>query len=145
MTEIEIATCSYGEFRPEMGYPVRTSRGAPKWFTYPYMSWENVFPSYAMLNMALDQYRPRYLQMLDQRGTETLMGDLQFMSQEYAKVNGGEVKPLVLLCYEKLSKGPDQWCHRSMLAGWLERNCGLAVAEFGAKLVPPPDPEPTLF
>lgn len=60
---IEVATCSYGEFRPEMGYPIRTSRGAPKWFTHPYMSWENVFPTYAMLQLPFEQYQPRYLQM----------------------------------------------------------------------------------
>lgn len=67
---IEVATCSYGEFRPEMGYPIRTSRGAPKWFTHPYMSWENVFPTYAMLQLPFEQYQPRYLQLLEKHGAE---------------------------------------------------------------------------
>lgn len=142
---IEVATCSYGEFRPEMGYPIRTSRGAPKWFVYPYMSWENVFPTYSMLQLPFEQYQPRYLGMLEKHGADKLLGDLQFMSEEYAKANDGEVRPLVLLCYEKLSKGPDNWCHRTQLAGWLTRRCGLHIEELGAQLPPPPEPEQVLF
>lgn len=142
---LEVATCSYSEFRPEMGYPIRTSRGAPKWFTHPYMSWENAFPTYAMLKLPFEQYQPRYLQLLEKHGPEKLLGDLQFMSEEYARVNGGEVRPLVLLCYEKLSKGPDTWCHRTQLADWLTRRCGLHIEELGAQLCPPPEPEPTLW
>lgn len=145
---IEVATCSFGEYRPEMGYPIRTSRGAPKWFTFPYMNWENVFPSYPLLTMELERYEPRYLAMLDRIGPDVLLGDLYYMAEEYAKANGGVVKPLVLLCYEKLSKGPDNWCHRTMLAGYLQRNFHMPVPELGACLadhVPPPDPEPTLF
>ena len=145
MTGIEIATCSYGEFRPEFGYPVRTSRGAPKWFIYPYMSWDNVFPSYSMLQMEYDRYRPRYLELLNNHGPVKLRGDLEYISEEYAKANDGEVRPLVLLCYEKLSKGPDQWCHRTLLADWLQQKLNLNVTELGAQLAPPIDPEPTLF
>ncbi len=144
---IEIATCSFGEFRPEMGYPIRTSRGAPKWFTYPYMNWDAVYPAYYMLSLEYDDYRPRYLRQLNDLGFEKLLGDLEFRSEEYAKVNGGEVRPLVLLCYEKLSKGPDQWCHRSLLAEFLETGFGSPVVELGAKLeaFDPPEPPLALF
>lgn len=142
---IEVATCSYGEFRPEMGYPIRTSRGAPKWFTYPYLSWENVFPSYSMLQLEFDEYRPRYLAMLEKHGADKLRGDLEFMSAEYAKANDGEVRPLALCCYEKLSKGPSNWCHRTLLGSWIQQNLGVGVVELGAQLAAPIDPEPTLF
>lgn len=142
---IEIATCSYGEYLPEMGYPVKTSRGAPKWFEHPYMGWDNVFPRYSMLQLQYAEYRVKYLQMLHILGKEKLRGDIEFIAEEYAKVNDGEMRPLVLLCFEKLSKGPDNWCHRTMLAGHLEKHLGFKVVELGATKTVTIDPEPTLF
>lgn len=146
---MEIRTCSFGEFRPEFGYPIRTSRGAPKWFSYPYMCWESVYPKYHWLQLPYDEYRPRYLRHLNEQGMDKLLGDLEFMSEEYAKANDGEVKPLTLLCYEKLSK-PEAWCHRTLLAEWLETGFGSPVVELGAKPesldpVPPPEPPLALF
>lgn len=35
---------------------------------------------------------------------------------------------LVLLCYENLSEG-DAWCHRRLLAEWLEAQLGISVPE----------------
>lgn len=145
MSLIEIATCSFGEYRPEMGYPVKTSIGSPKWFAFPYMSWENVFPRYSMLKLPFEDYRRKYLQMLHIHGKEKLRGDIEYMAEEYAKANGGEMRPLVMLCFEKLSKGPDQWCHRTLLAGHLTKHLGFDVVELGATLAEPIDPEPTLF
>lgn len=147
VSDIEIATCSFGEFRPEMGYPIRTSIGAPKWFSHPYMNWDNVFPKRYFLSLEYDDYRPRYMEMLHKHGVEKLRGDLEFMSEEYAKVNDGEVRPLVLLCYEKLSKGPANWCHRTMIAEYLETDFGTNVVELGAQLtqVDPPEPPLALF
>ena len=145
MSIIEINTCSFGEYLPEMGIAVRTSRGAPKWFPYEYMSWETVFPSYSMLQLEYEQYRVKYLQMLHIKGKDKLLGDIEYMVSEYAKFHDGEIRPLTLLCYEKLSKGPDNWCHRTLLAGHLQKHLGFDVVELGATLAEPIDPEPTLF
>lgn len=141
---IEVATCSYSEYRPEMGIAVRTSVGAPKWFPHPAMSWENAFPKYHWLKLPFDEYRRRYLAMLDEHGVEKLRGDLEFIVETHAKLHGGDVQTVVLLCYEKLSK-PGSWCHRTLLSEWLQQNLHTDVVELGAKPSAPPEPEQTLF
>lgn len=35
----------------------------------------------------------------------------------------------VLLCWEDLTR-PEQWCHRRLVAEWLEEELGIAVPEF---------------
>ena len=35
----------------------------------------------------------------------------------------------VLLCWEDLSK-PNEWCHRRMIAEWLEQELGISVPEY---------------
>lgn len=143
---IEVATCSYGEFQGHMGLPIRTSRGEPKWFAYETVGWENVYPKYHWLKMPRADYEPRYLAMLDKIGPDVLRGDLIHIASMYAQLHDGELPPrLVLCCFEKLSKGPSNWCHRTMLAGWLQRNLDMKVVELGAEPAVPIDPEPTLF
>ncbi|MFP3991335.1 hypothetical protein U9R90_28495 [Streptomyces sp. E11-3] len=36
---IKFATCSYLEFEPEMGLPVRTAAGTPRFIRYPLAGW----------------------------------------------------------------------------------------------------------
>ncbi len=145
---IEIATCSYGEFKQELGVPVRASVGFPKWFPdqVGMFAWENVFPKFYWKQLPFDEFRRRYLAMLDGHGAEKLQGDITWMAEQYAKTHDGDLpERLVLLCFEKLSKGPDNWCHRTMLADYLERNLSLNVVELGSLPGPTIDPEPTLF
>lgn len=143
---IEIATCSFGEYRPEMGAAVRTSIGAPKWFSHPYLTWDRVFPKRYWLHLPYDAYKPKYLDMLEAVGEATLRDDIAALVEMHARRNSGEVpERLTLLCYEKLSKGPDNWCHRTMLANWLIQNLQVPVVELGALPAEPIDPPPTLF
>lgn len=147
---IEIATCSFGEYRPEMGMPVRCSVGAPKWFQHPHACWSNVYPERHWLHLPYDRYLPRYLAKLDEHGPKVLKADLAAMAKTFRARNGGPVpKTAVLLCYEKLSKpmpgGETNWCHRTMLANWLIDNLNVPVVELGAVPAAPIDPDPTLF
>ena len=145
---IEVATCSYGEFRQELGYPVRCSVGFPKWFPdqLNMFAWENVFPKFYWKALPYDEFRKRYMAMLDAHGAKKLRGDITYMAEQYARMHDGDLpQRLVLLCFEKLSKGPDNFCHRTMLADWLNRNCDMNVVELGATCSDPIDPEPTLF
>lgn len=145
---IEIATCSYGEFKQEMGMAVRASVGFPRWFPdqLNMFSWENVFPKFHWKALPHEEFRRRYLAMLDGHGPDKLRGDITWMAEQYARTHGGDLPDrLVLLCFEKLDKGPDNWCHRTMLADYLTRNLGFTVAELGAVPAPPIDPDPTLF
>lgn len=147
---IEIATCSFGEFRPEMGMPVRASVGAPRWFSHPHACWENVYPERHWLHLPYAQYLPRYLDKLDSHGPAKLRADLTEMASTFARRNGGEVPTTaVLLCYEKLSKvlpgNEPNWCHRTMLAEWIKFHLEVDVVELGALPGPVVDPDPTLF
>lgn len=45
--------------------------------------------------------------------------------QECEKLSGG--KDVALLCYEK----PDDFCHRHLLADWLEDQTGISIKEYG--------------
>lgn len=102
------------------------------------MAWDNVFPQYAFLKLEYDQYLPRYLAKLEQVGVDQLRDDLDFMVSTYSQhMPGPAPTTAVLLCYEKLSKGPDNWCHRTMLADWLTQHMGATVVELGAKPEPP--------
>lgn len=123
--------------------PVRISVGYPRWFSYPVVAWENTYPEYHWLKLPYDDYHARYLRKLDNIGTETLRGDLEFMADTYVTLHGGRPERAVLLCFEKLSKG--SWCHRSMLATYLTEHLGCTVTELGAVPVPLPDPDPTLW
>lgn len=145
---IEIATCSYGEFRQELGYPVRCSVGFPKWFPdqLNMFAWENVFPKFHWKALPYQEFRRRYMAMLDGHGADKLRGDIAWMAEQYARTHDGDLpQRLVLLCFEKLSKGPDNWCHRTMLAEYLKANLNLAVVELGAMPGDDLDQEPTLF
>ncbi|NBJ88141.1 YopX family protein [Acutalibacter sp. 1XD8-36] len=46
-------------------------------------------------------------------------------------------KDVVLLCYEDIRKGPDDWCHRRTFADWWLKNTGEALPEL---FDPTPDP-----
>lgn len=147
---IPLATASYNEYAPDLGAPVRTSLGAPRWFPYPIvLSWNNIMPDRWMLNIDDEQrYRDKYLAKLDRIGVETLRGDIDALAEGHAYSHMGEVpNRLVLLCYEKLSK-PGNWCHRSMFAQWWADNTGEWVEELGAQPRPAetfnPEP-PSLF
>ena len=148
--EIPLATCSYGEYLPHMGAPVRTSLGFPKWFPHPVvLSWDNIMPSGYMLNLGSEQeYQQHYFRKLDQIGLETLRGDIDALLEGHAFTFQGELPPrLVLLCYEKLSKRGN-WCHRNMFAEWWEARTGQHVQELGAPphaAQTPPDTPPALF
>ncbi|AVO21768.1 hypothetical protein SEA_GODPHATHER_67 [Mycobacterium phage GodPhather] len=141
---IEIATCSYGEFKPEMGVPIRTSVGTPKWFKGNPISWENVYPKYHWLHLPFDEYRRRYMALLADHGVEMLRGDIDHMVRLYQAQHRETPDRLVLLCFEKLSK-PDAWCHRTLLAEYLTAELGCGVVELGALPGPTVDPDPTLF
>lgn len=131
------------EFKPEMGMPVRTSNGFPKWFAHQTVAWESTYPKWHWMKLPYDDFHSRYVRMLDEAGADTLRADLEFMADTYEKLTGSRPERAVLLCYEKLSKG--SWCHRTMLAAYLTEHLGCNVVELGAVPAPPPDPEPTLF
>lgn len=64
------------------------------------------------------QYTTEYRQWLDSLDKEEIREELKDVLKEY--------NDIVLLCYEK----PGDFCHRHILADWLEENMGVRVDEY---------------
>jgi hypothetical protein len=119
---VTIATCSYRLWRPDLGVPVRTSFGPQRFFQAPLLTWPSVYPV-GLLDVTDQQdFRRRYRHRLHTK-TPKLLRELEEMVAGYDQ-------PLVLLCYEDLSK-PDSWCHRTVLGQWINEKTGAEVRELG--------------
>jgi hypothetical protein len=126
-----LATCSYTEFRTDMGVPVRFTVGAPRW-RLPYTIAGHaklITPTRAMLSLPYDAYSLTYRRNLDAVGVQAIRDELA------AIAGSGQV---VLLCYERLNErdktsGEPKWCHRSIWATWWQDRTGEQVPELGAQ------------
>lgn len=129
------ATCSYTQFQPWMGVPVRTSAGGPRYM----LGYELVHrmpqwtPRRDTLNLPYEQFRRTYRHQLHR--TQRQAFDQADIIRATAEVD--DDVPLVLLCFEDLTT-IGAWCHRSLLAEWLSEKTGLEVPEFGDHLVASP-------
>ncbi|MFJ5037969.1 hypothetical protein [Streptomyces parvulus] len=143
MSELRIATCTFQEFQPGMGTPVRTTAGHPR-FALGYQlggharlltpAWKLV--QEARKGLAQDAYELLYRRQLTDAGLDAVRAELLGI----AGANDLDA-PVVLLCFDRLDK-PGQWCHRTHAAKWLSEQTGEEVPELGAK---PQAPAPTLF
>lgn len=131
-----VATCSYKEFRDEMGLPVRTSVGFPRWHL-PYSLEFNMAaaaPAGALRKIGdRDVFVPAYRARLDGTGAEKFLEDFRALSE----ANDG--KTIVLLCFEN-PLNSSTWCHRTIFAEWFEEKTGIAVPEFGVHRAHTPTP-----
>jgi hypothetical protein len=120
-----LATCSYRLWRPDYGVPIRTSVGPPRSFSAPLAEWPTVYP-WGIYNLDLDEetFRRKYRHQLHRRTPKILA--------ELADLREGYDQPIVLLCFEDLSK-PGAWCHRRLLAEWISQKLGEKIPELGLK------------
>jgi Protein of unknown function, DUF488 len=117
-----IATCSYKGWREEMGVPVRTSVGAPRAFPAPLVEWPVTYPVGLLEVTDPGEFRRRYRHRLHSK-TPRILAELQELREGYDQ-------PIVLLCFEDLSK-PGAWCHRALLGEWISQKTGEEVPELG--------------
>ncbi len=84
-----------------------------------------------------ESFEKAYRWQLEELGAWTILADLKHLS-------GG--RPLVVLCWERLDD-PGDWCHRTMLAHFLEEHASIEVSELEPGMIPPRPytPEPRLF
>lgn len=128
-------TSYFGNLRSLPPYlkPVAICRGVPKWFTGAVE--QRLAPTWAMLRMSREEYDRAFRKILSRLDPKEIYESL------------GE--NAVLLCYEK----PNEWCHRRLVAEWLEENLGIVVPEWGLPRektlpyelcgrAPAPQPEP---
>jgi hypothetical protein len=126
-----LATCSYSEFQPAMGVPVRFTVGYPFRLRLAYKPAGHaklITPTRDMLSLPEDAYTFRYLQILNSAGVNAIRGELAAIAGP-----GGRV---VLLCFERLNEpakkpGGHNWCHRSLFAQWWTQQTGEDVPELG--------------
>lgn len=97
---------------------VSIARNAPRGFVMP--AYRQLAPGTWFKRTAYDEYRKLYFEQLAKLDPQKVVDDLHELA-------GGH-EP-VLLCWERLRK-PGEWCHRRMVAEWLEQSLGLAVPEY---------------
>ncbi len=128
---------------PELGeldaQIVSISRGQPRRrLPFRYRKLTSLAPGDATWS-AIDResFEEAYWTQLEELGAGTILADLE-------RVSGG--RPVVALCWERLDK-PGDWCHRTMLARFLEEQTSIGVPELKPGMIPPRagTPEPRLF
>ncbi|MEU9887977.1 hypothetical protein [Sphaerisporangium sp. NPDC051011] len=128
---MNLATCTYQEFGPDMGTPVRTTVGAPSRLKLDYKlagHAQLITPTRPMLGLSKAAYELAYLRLLSSSGAERILAELTAIHT----AAGGTAAPLVLLCFDQLNKS-GSWCHRTMFATWWLQTTGQEVPELGAK------------
>jgi len=123
-----LATCSYKEFTPKMGVPVRTSLGRPRWWKTPipeaaFVS--EITPRGWYFHATEDDFLEAYTAQLDRYGPEAIQARFTAIAAEFGE-------PLVLLCFEQLQTGAE--CHRTDFRLWWLRQTGQDIPELGAAL-----------
>ena len=96
----------------------------PKWFAGP--SLKMVSPSYDILHNSQDHedYEKRFFsEILAHRDPKVFLSNIERLA------NG---KDVALCCYEK----PDDFCHRHLVAKWMNEKLGLQIQEYGVSRNP---------
>lgn len=128
-TPLQVATASYAAgdlIVASRLAPVATSVGLPK-FPLPYRVVDRVgmVCPFGLLDIAdQDEFIRRYLERLERYGAAKILPVLARIAQR-------EQRPgVALLCFENVAQG--EFCHRRVLAEWLEERAELAVPELSA-------------
>ena len=111
---------------------VRISLGTPKWpIGYNLDAEMKDLMPFGLLGKfeRYEDFERAYFERLDQKGVQRILSQLQ----RFERLG----KDVVLLCYEDIRKGPDDWCHRRTFADWWLKNTGEALPEL---FDPTPDP-----
>lgn len=91
--------------------PIAISAARPRFFKGRVMSC--LAPTYSMIKLPEKEYGPLFAKILSRLDPERVMEEI-----------GGKA---VLLCWEK----PGDYCHRRLVAKWLENALGIVVPELG--------------
>lgn len=124
MVDHPLITAAFKDYKPTMGTAIRTTVGANRWFRHPHVHARLCTP-YGVFGKYEDEaeYRAAYLAKLDEAG-DAVIQEIRTLTVP----SGGRG---ALLCFCKVAQG--EWCHRRMLATWLQDRYGLFVPEFGTE------------
>ena len=88
--------------------------------TKGYRRYSALAPRPDMLKMTYEQYRPLYLAILERLDPAKVVADLEYLAEPHEPV---------LLCWERPPLTATNWCHRTMVAEWLQEKLGMSVPE----------------
>jgi len=117
-----IYTCSYRAWRPELGQPVRTSLGKPKWLLPEAASWPLLWeatPRGWYLRAHPEAYEDAYLDQLERYGPKRIARRMADITRQTGAAT------LVLCCFEA---DPER-CHRALFAAWWLLATGERITE----------------
>lgn len=77
-------------------------------------------PSWELMKAPEEEYEPLYKELLSRLNPFQVLEQIERMADR---------KPFALLCYEK----PNEFCHRHLVAKWLEDSTGIQICEFGVE------------
>ena len=120
------------ELRKGIYTAVRISLGTPKWsIGYPLTGELKDLMPFGLLNKyeLYEDFKREYFMRLDRIGVSRIRSQLQ----QFESLG----KDVVLLCYEDIRKGPENWCLRTAFAEWWLLKTGEAIKEL---YDPTPDP-----
>lgn len=125
-TDLDLFTLNYHRFQPEMGVPVRTSNGYPRFVKYkiPYAARE-LMPERATMNLDPAEFERSYRDRLGEIGVEAIRVSLEAIAED-----AGDQR-LVLMCFEKLELGLH--CHRTAFGAWWAEMTGRPVIELSRR------------
>ncbi len=104
---------------------ISIARWAPKDMLPGLAVYRPLNPTATMLKLPREQYEPLYQDILSRLNPHQVVGDLRRLAE------GNEP---MLLCWEMPPFTETHWCHRRLVARWLEDALGLVVPE----CYPPP-------
>ncbi len=128
--KIKIYTSYWGnlkKLRENDIFPVGISRYPPR-YVKGVISDKRLAPYGNMLRMPREKFDPMYQEILSKVNVYQFIENLEKIS---------EGKDVALLCFEK----PGDYCHRTAVAEWIEKNTGIKVHEYGFEPEPDPTPE----
>ena len=102
---------------------VKISLGSPKW-QLPYKingEIKELMPAGIFGIGDKEVFRAMYFERLDRIGVSRIRSQLM----KYEVIG----KDVVLLCFEDVRKGPENWCHRVMFAEWWQKRTGVIIPE----------------
>jgi hypothetical protein len=121
---MQIKTASWFSKLPLDHMIIGTSRGTPRGFPAGYRVYNALKPGPWFNSSTIPEYLERYAAILAALDTAKVIDDL-------ARMSGDKVPTLV--CFESAAsiQAGERWCHRHLIAKWLEERAGIVVEEFG--------------
>ena len=120
-----IKTASWFQPLPPGHVKIGISRGVPRNERPGYRRLRALEPGPWFNSVAPDEYLRRYNRILDRLQPRIVAADLRDLA--------GEGRVPVLVCWESAAEieAGQSWCHRHIVAQWLERGLGIEVVEVG--------------